>query len=68
MQSLAIKGGGAPSVHGKDPISPSVGIGFKPVHYDAILKTKTGIDWLEVHPENYMSPGGPFMARLEVMA
>ncbi|MBT4769105.1 MAG: DUF692 domain-containing protein [Rhodospirillaceae bacterium] len=68
MQSLAIKGGALPSAHGKDPVSPSVGIGFKPVHYDAILKTKTGIDWLEVHPENYMSPGGPFMAHLEIMA
>ncbi len=68
MQSSASKGGASPSTHGKDPIPPSVGIGYKPVHYDSILKSNAAIDWLEIHPENYMSPGGPFMARLEVMA
>ncbi|MFT7388941.1 MAG: hypothetical protein ACI8VC_002203 [Candidatus Endobugula sp.] len=35
-----------------------VGIGLKPQHYDEILSTKPALDWLEVHPENYMGAGG----------
>ena len=35
-----------------------VGIGLKAQHYDEILRTKPTIDWLEVHPENYMGAGG----------
>jgi uncharacterized protein (UPF0276 family) len=35
-----------------------VGIGLKAQHYDDILRTKPAIDWLEVHPENYMGAGG----------
>ena len=35
-----------------------VGIGLKPQHYDDILRTKPAIDWLEIHPENYMGAGG----------
>ena len=35
-----------------------VGIGLKAQHYDEILRTKPAIDWLEVHPENYMGAGG----------
>lgn len=35
-----------------------VGIGLKPQHYDEILNTLPAIDWLEVHPENYMGDGG----------
>ncbi|EGG94103.1 hypothetical protein IMCC1989_335 [gamma proteobacterium IMCC1989] len=34
------------------------GIGLKAQHYDEILRTKPAIDWLEVHPENYMGAGG----------
>lgn len=35
-----------------------VGIGLKAQHYDDILRTQPAIDWLEVHPENYMGDGG----------
>jgi uncharacterized protein (UPF0276 family) len=35
-----------------------VGIGLKAQHYDDILRTEPSIDWLEVHPENYMGAGG----------
>lgn len=38
-----------------------IGIGLKPQHYDEILASPRSalvIDWLEVHPENYMGAGG----------
>jgi uncharacterized protein (UPF0276 family) len=35
-----------------------VGIGLKSQHYNEILRTTPAIDWLEVHPENYMGAGG----------
>lgn len=38
---------------------PSAGIGLKPAHYrDALACSASGF-WVEVHPENYMTPGGP---------
>ena len=39
-----------------------VGIGLKPQHYNAVLLTdgpSDRPDWLEVHPQNYFSDGGP---------
>jgi uncharacterized protein (UPF0276 family) len=35
-----------------------VGVGLKAQHYDDILTTKPSVDWLEIHPENYMGAGG----------
>jgi hypothetical protein len=38
---------------------PSAGVGLKPAHYrDALACSAPGF-WVEVHPENYMTPGGP---------
>ncbi len=37
---------------------PTVGIGFKPEHLDAVLRSPADGLWFEVHPENYMVAGG----------
>ncbi len=40
-------------------IPDRAGVGFKTQHAEAILNTQPELGWLEVHPENYMVPGGP---------
>ncbi|MET3666969.1 DUF692 domain-containing protein [Caulobacter sp. 1776] len=45
----------------------TAGLGLKPQHYDdAVAATADGL-WFEVHPENYMSAGGPRLAALEAV-
>lgn len=39
-------------------MTPTVGIGFKPEHFDAALRSPADGLWFEVHPENYMAAGG----------
>ena len=34
------------------------GLGLRPRHYEAILKSKPRVDWFEALSENYMVPGG----------
>ena len=34
------------------------GLGLRPRHYEAILKSKPRVDWFEALSENYMIPGG----------
>jgi len=46
---------------GDGPVSASVGISLKPVHFDAILESGPAVDFFEVHPENYMQGGGPMV-------
>jgi len=36
----------------------STGIGLKASHYEQILQGDHGLDWFELHPENYMGRGG----------
>lgn len=43
------------------------GVGLKLEHAKAILDEQPDLGWLEVHPENYMVPGGPRHATLEAM-
>jgi uncharacterized protein (UPF0276 family) len=46
-------------------MTPAAGLGLKSQHYDdALAATAPGL-WFEVHPENYMSAGGP---RLDALA
>lgn len=48
-------------------MTPTVGLGLKSQHYsDAIACDAAGL-WFEVHPENYMSAGGPRLAGLEAV-
>lgn len=43
-------------------LPPSVGIGLKPQHYEALLDPDSPSGkpaWVEVHPQNYFGDGGP---------
>ena len=42
-------------------------MGLKAEHYRAVLETRPGIGWFEVHPENYMIDGGPPLRYLEAV-
>jgi uncharacterized protein (UPF0276 family) len=45
----------------------TAGLGLKSQHYaDALAATAEGL-WFEVHPENYMSAGGPRLAALDAV-
>jgi uncharacterized protein (UPF0276 family) len=48
-------------------IPDRVGVGFKAQHAEAILNALPGLGWLEIHPENYMVPGGPRHTLLEAV-
>lgn len=53
------------------PVPPpgmGAGIGLKPEHYRQVLECDAAGLWVEVHPENYMSDGGPRLAWLEAIA
>jgi uncharacterized protein (UPF0276 family) len=43
----------------------TAGLGLKPQHYDDARASDAAGLWFEVHPENYMSAGGPRLAALE---
>jgi uncharacterized protein len=45
----------------------SVGVGFKPEHFDAIIYTKPKLGFFEVHAENYMGGGGAPHRRLDTI-
>lgn len=48
-------------------MTPTAGLGLKAQHYaDALACEAEGL-WFEVHPENYMSAGGPRLAALEAI-
>ena len=42
-------------------------MGLKAEHYRAVLETRSGVGWFEVHPENYMIEGGPPLRYLEAV-
>tara|TARA_R110000868_G_scaffold335430_1_gene596284 strand:+ start:3516 stop:4409 length:894 start_codon:yes stop_codon:yes gene_type:complete len=46
---------------------PSAGLGLKPEHYRPALDEQAAGLWFEVHPENYMSAGGPRLAWLDAI-
>jgi len=39
-------------------LPPSVGVGFKPEHYDGIAEAPGPLGFIEIHAENYMGAGG----------
>src|SRR5580704_7279088 len=43
----------------------SVGVGFKPEHFEAIVDTRPRLGFFEVHAENYMGDGGAPHRRLD---
>lgn len=50
MNSLALRGG--------------AGVGFKPVHFEALLANPGRVDFIEIHAENYFGEGGLLHAQL----
>ena len=46
---------------------PTAGLGLKPQHYAEALAAPAAGLWFEVHPENYMCPGGPRLAWLQAI-
>ncbi len=46
----------------------SAGISFKPQHYQAVMEAAVADLWLEVHPENYLAPGGARVRMLDSLA
>ena len=44
-----------------------VGIGLRRPHYDDFLRGRPEVDWLEVHTENYLGPGGYDLRVLEAV-
>lgn len=58
-----------PAASPAGPIPVRAGVGLKPVHYHAISDAPASAPaWFEIHPENYMSAGGPVHAWLTRMA
>lgn len=52
----------ASTARGLTSLPPRTGLGLKPQHYDAILDPEHPSGrpvWVEVHPQNYFSDGGP---------
>ena len=47
--------------------APSVGVGFKAEHFEAIVETRPELGFFEVHAENYMGAGGPPHRRLDAI-
>ncbi len=47
--------------------APSVGVSFKPEHFEAIVDTRPGLGFFEVHAENYMGAGGAPHRRLDAI-
>jgi uncharacterized protein (UPF0276 family) len=45
----------------------SVGVGFKPEHFDAIVDSRPELGFFEVHAENYMGLGGAPHRRLDAI-
>jgi len=46
----------------------TAGLSLKPQHFEAARAARGDGLWFEVHPENYMAPGGPRLAGLAAVA
>lgn len=46
----------------------SAGISFRPEHFQALMETELPGLWLELHPENYLAPGGPRPRMVDALA
>lgn len=42
----------------RDRLPSSVGVGFKPEHFDALVASPGPLTFIEIHAENYMGAGG----------
>lgn len=46
----------------------TIGLGFKPQHFQPAMEARAEGLWFEVHPENYMADGGPRPRMLAALA
>ncbi|MCV6596890.1 MAG: DUF692 domain-containing protein [Mangrovicoccus sp.] len=44
------------------------GVGFKPQHFDALMRDPGPVAWIEIHAENYMGAGGRPLAQLHALS
>jgi uncharacterized protein (UPF0276 family) len=49
------------------PHALTAGLSFKPEYFEAAHGCREAGMWYEIHPENYMIPGGPRLAMLDAM-
>ena len=43
------------------------GVGFKPEHFEAVMRERPDVGFFEIHAENYMGDGGPPHRQLEAI-
>ncbi len=48
-------------------MTPTAGLGFKPIFIDEAIAAPAAGLWFEIHPENYMVDGGPRLAMLRAL-
>lgn len=58
---------GSPDAPFPPALPPVAGIGLRAPHVLEIIEHRPAIDWLEVHPENYMGDGGPSHVQLNAI-
>ncbi len=46
----------------------SVGVGYKPQHFEDVIRDPGPVQWLEVHAENYMGQGGRPIAQMKELS
>ena len=49
----------APGINSSGAIPAQAGIGLRFQHHQAVIDTRPGVAWMEVHTENYMGGGTP---------
>jgi uncharacterized protein (UPF0276 family) len=49
-------------------VQTTIGLGFKPQHFQPAMEARAEGLWFEVHPENYMADGGPRPRMLAALA
>lgn len=48
-------------------LPPTAGFGLRHPHVLQVIERPPAVDWVEVHTENYMYPGGPRLRQLEAV-
>ncbi|WP_146345022.1 MNIO family bufferin maturase [Phaeobacter marinintestinus] len=46
------------------PLPNAAGVGYKPQHFEDLIRDPGPVEWLEIHAENYMGDGGRPLAQL----
>ena len=50
------------------PLPDAPGVGFKPRHFDDLMRDPGPVEWVEIHAENYMGDGGRPHAQLRALS